>query len=292
MESTLQTLIEAIILGIVQGVAEFAPISSSAHLILVPWLFGWNSPLLSGLAFDVSLHLGTLAAVLIYFWSDLWRLLKAWFASVFQFRINPDPDRRLAWFLILSTIPAAIVGFTLEETVNATFHPTNPADSTRIMLAVAVMLVIFGLIMLLVDRLARHTRELTSMRVVDAIIIGLAQVLALFPGVSRSGATFTAGLGLSFRREQAARFAFLLSVPITMGAGLKGFIDLLQAWSAGALGSSDMLIVLVGIVTAGIAGYVCIAFLMRWLRTRSVMIFVIYRCVLAAIVVIVALTRG
>lgn len=288
----LRAILETIILGVVQGIAEFAPISSSAHLILVPWLFRWETSVLNGLAFDVSLHLGTLAAVFIYFRHDLWRLLKAWLASIVQFRINPDPDRRLAWFLIVGTIPAAIVGFTLEDVVDATFHADKGADATGIMLAVAAMLVIFGLIMLFVDSVARHTRPLENMRLVDSIVVGLAQTLALFPGVSRSGATLTAGLGLGFRREVAARYAFLLSVPITLGAGLKGFVDLVQGWQSGVLGSQEMLLVLIGMAAAGIAGYLCIAFLLRYLRTRSVMIFVIYRCVLAAIVVVAALTRA
>lgn len=288
----IRTLIEAIILGIVQGVAEFAPISSSAHLIIVPWLFGWDNPALTSLAFDVALHLGTLAAVVIYFWADLWRLLKAGLASVFQFRIGGDPDRRLAWYLVLATIPAVIVGYYMEDTIDAAFHSAGVEISTALMLTLAAMLAGFGLIMLLVDTLARHTRPIGAMRLVDALLVGLAQTLALFPGVSRSGSTITAGLALGFKRDEAARFSFLLAVPVTLGAGMRGLMDLLEAWQSAALTNTDMLIIVVGILSAGISGILCIHFLLRYLRSASLTIFVIYRLVLAAIVTVVALARA
>lgn len=287
----LRVIIQAIILGIVQGVAEFAPISSSAHLIIVPWLFGWNSPLLSGLAFDVALHLGTLAAVVIYFWSDLWNLLRAGFASIFQFKIGDDPNRKLAWLIVIATIPAVIAGFFLEGTINEIFHPAGIDVSAAIMLAIAAMLAGFGVIMYVADRLARHERPLTGIRLLDAILIGLAQTLALFPGVSRSGATITAGLALGFKRDVAARFSFLLSVPVTLGAGLKGLYDLLGSWQDGALGSTDLMVVAIGVLAAGISGYLCIHFLLRYLRTRSISIFVIYRFAVAALIVLVVFLR-
>lgn len=287
----LRVIIQAVILGIVQGVAEFAPISSSAHLIVVPWLFGWNSPLLSGLAFDVALHLGTLAAVAIYFGRDLWNLLRAGFASIFQFKIGDDPNRKLAWLIVIATIPAVIVGYYLENIIDAAFHPAGVDVPAGIMLAIAAMLAGFGVIMYLADRMARHERPLTGIRLLDAIVIGLAQTLALFPGVSRSGSTITAGLALGFKRDVAARFSFLLSVPVTLGAGLKGLVDLLGSWQEGALGSSDLLIVGVGVLAAGISGYLCIHFLLRYLRTRSIAIFVIYRFAVVALIVLVVILR-
>jgi undecaprenyl-diphosphatase len=287
----LRVILQAIVLGIVQGVAEFAPISSSAHLIIVPWLFGWTSPLLSGLAFDVALHLGTLAAVVIYFRQDLWNLLRAGLASVFQFKIGGDPNRKLAWLIVLATIPAVIVGFYIEDTVDAVFHPEGTDVPNAIMLAIAAMLAAFGVIMYFADRLARHERPLTGIRLVDALLVGLAQTLALFPGVSRSGATITAGLALGFKRDVAARFSFLLSVPVTLGAGLKGLVELLGSWQDGALGGSDLLVVAAGVLAAGISGYLCIHFLLQYLRTRSITVFVIYRFAVAALVVAVVLMR-
>jgi undecaprenyl-diphosphatase len=287
----IRTAIEAIILGIVQGIAEFAPISSSAHLIIVPWLFGWDNPTLDSLAFDVALHLGTLAAVLIYFRRDLWRLLVAGFASVFQFRIGDDPNRRLAWYIVLATIPAVIVGYFAEDAIEAAFHAVGLDISTGLMLTLAALLAGVGLIMLFVDTVAQHTRPLTGIRLLDAMIIGLAQTLALFPGVSRSGSTLIAGLALGFQRADAARFSFLLAVPVTLGAGLRGLLALVQEWQAGALSNGDALIVAIGVLSAGISGMLTIHYLLRYLRHSSLTVFVVYRCVLAAIVAAVALAR-
>ncbi len=159
------------------------------------------------------------------------------------------------------------------------------------MLSIAAMLAAFGVIMYLADRLARHERPLTGIRLVDAIAVGLAQTLALFPGVSRSGSTITAGLALGFKRDVAARFSFLLSVPVTLGAGLKGLFDLLGSWQDGGLGSSDLLVVAVGVLAAAISGYLCIHFLLRYLRTRSITVFVVYRFAVAALIVIVVFLR-
>jgi undecaprenyl-diphosphatase len=288
----LPELIAAIILGIVQGIAEFAPISSSAHLIIVPWLFGWDYPAISGLAFDVSLHIGTLAAVVIYFWSDLTTLFKAAWRSIVEWNLSDDPARKLAWLLVIATIPAIIVGYFLEDVVDATFHASGSDISTRIMLMIAFMLAFFGLIMYLVERYARHDRPLDSIRFIDALAIGLAQTLALFPGVSRSGSTITAGMALGFRRDVAARFSFLLSIPVTFGACVKGLLDISDAVRTGSLVPSDLIFFAVGILSAGIAGYLVIRFLLRYLRTQSIMVFVIYRWALAAVVVVVALWRA
>jgi undecaprenyl-diphosphatase len=287
----IRVIFEAIILGIIQGIAEFAPISSSAHLIIVPWLFGWESAALNGLAFDVALHLGTLAAVLIYFWNDLWAILKAGLASVAQFRIGNDLNRRLAWMIVLGTIPAVIAGFFLEDIIDATFHANGVDIPPAVMITVALVLFGFGLLMLFVDTVARHDRPLARIRFLDAFLIGLAQMLALFPGVSRSGSTITAGLALGFQRDVAARFSFLLSVPVTLGAGLRGLVDLFQSWQMGALVVTDLIVIAVGVVSAGVAGYLAIHFLLQFLRTRGVAVFVIYRGVVAAIVIMVALAR-
>lgn len=288
----LRLIFEAIILGIVQGIAEFAPISSSAHLIIVPWLFGWDNPALGGLAFDVALHLGTLAAVVAYFRRELWALLKAGLASIFQLRIGNDFDRKLAWLLVLGTIPAVIAGFLLEDAINALFHSHGVDIPTWAMLTVAGLLGGVGLLMWLVEKLARHDRPLSDIRLDDAMAVGGAQTLALFPGVSRSGATLIAGMALGFKRDVAARFSFLLSVPVTAGAGAKSLLDVWDGWQSGALVNSDLLLFLVGIVSAGVSGFLCIHFLLRYLRRSSTMIFVIYRLAVAALVVAVALSRA
>jgi undecaprenyl-diphosphatase len=288
----LQLIFEAIILGIVQGIAEFAPISSSAHLIIVPWLFGWDNPALSGLAFDVALHLGTLAAVVVYFRRELWALLKAGLASIFQLRIGNDFDRRLAWFLVLGTIPAVIAGYLLEDVIEALFHAHGVDIPTWAMLTVAALLGGVGLIMWLVEKLARHDRPLSDIRLDDAMAVGGAQTLALFPGVSRSGATLIAGMALGFKRDVAARFSFLLAVPVTAGAGVRSLLSVWEGWQSGALVNSDLVLFLVGIVSAGVSGFFCIHFLLRYLRRSSTMIFVVYRLALAAVVVFIALSRA
>jgi len=285
-------IVRALILGIIQGVAEFAPISSSAHLIIVPWLFGWQGGATTGLEFDVALHLGTLGAVLIYFRKELWTLIKAGFATIFKGGFKGDPNRKLAWLLVLGTIPAAFAGFFLEDTIDAVFHGNGAGTTNQVMISIAFMLALFGLIMYLVERFARHERTLGQLGWWDAFLIGLAQTLALFPGVSRSGSTITAGMALGFRRDVAARYAFLLSVPITLGAGLKGVLDMVQEQMSGAGAGNEWLVYLVGIVAAGISGYLCIHFLLEYLRTRTTMVFVIYRWALAAAVIAIALYRG
>lgn len=284
-------IFRALVLGIVQGISEFAPISSSAHLIIVPWLFGWEGGATSSLEFDVALHLGTLSAVLVYFWRELWILIKAGFASIFKGGIKGDPNRKLAWLLVLGTIPAAVAGFLLEDTIDATFHGNGAGTSNQAIIAIAFMLAFFGLLMYLAERFARHERTLGQLSWWDAFLIGLAQTLALFPGVSRSGSTLTAGMALGFKRDVAAKYAFLLSIPITLGGGLKGVVDLVQESQSGAAGSSQLLVLLVGILAAAISGFLCIRFLLAYLRTQTIMVFVIYRWVLALVVIVIALWR-
>lgn len=286
------TIIQAIILGVVQGIAEFAPISSSAHLIIVPWFFGWDNPALSGLTFDIALHLGTLTAVVVYFRVELWRLLKAGVRSIVERRIGADFERKLAWLLVLGTLPAIIVGVLVEDAIDAVFHAGGADIPTTAMILLAAMLAGVALIMYLVEKLARHTRPLEEIRVRDALIVGAAQSLALFPGVSRSGSTIIAGMALGFQRDVAARFSFLLSVPVTAGVGLKSLLDIGGDWQSGALTSYDLLLFVVGVTSAAVAGFLCIHYLLRYLRRSSIMIFVVYRAVLAAIVIAVALSRA
>ncbi len=285
------TIIQAIILGIIQGATEFIPISSSAHLIIVPWLFGWDSPSLTSLPFDVSLHLGTLVAVLVFFAQDWLRLIKAGIASIVERKIGGDPDRLMAWLVIIGTIPGALIGLLAESKIEALFHaPGTPITSTA-MLLMAVSIALMGGLLLLADRLAQHLRDFKQITLKDAILIGLAQAMAIFPGVSRSGSTITAGLALGLKRESAAKYSFMLSAPIILGAGLKSLAEIYSGFKSGALGSSDMLLFPVGIIAAGISGYLCIRFLLSYLQKHSANVFVYYRWALAVLVAVVALLR-
>lgn len=271
-------IIQAALVGLLQGLTEFIPISSSAHLELAPWIAGWSSDgLIGSLAFDVFLHLGTFVALVAYFWRDWRRYIGAWFASVRERRIGDDPDRRIAWLLLAATVPAAIIGFALEDFISEAFHGDN--DGAR--LAIAAFLVIGAAGLWLADRYGRRQRPMASLSTGSALVIGFSQALALLPGISRSGATITAGLALGLTREAAARFSFLLATPITFGAGAYGSRHLLTE----AHTSSEWAAIGVGFTVAALSGMLAIGFLLAWLRRRSVAIFSIYRIGFAAVVV-------
>lgn len=286
------TLFQAIVLGIVQGLTEFLPISSSAHLVIIPWLFGWENPVISSLPFDVALHIGTLISVLVFFAKDWVRLIKAGVASIVERKIGGDPDRRLAWFIVIGSIPGAVIGALAESKVEEIFHAPDTTLASSAVIAIAIVLAALGFFLFLAERVAKHVRGLDQANIKDALIVGASQALAIFPGVSRSGATITAGLFLGFKRDDAARFSFLLGAPIIAGAGLKSVYDLYQESQAGTLGSGDLLLYLVGFVASAITGFLTIKFLLRYLRTNSTDIFVYYRWVMAAFLIIIALVRG
>ena len=278
----MDVVIQAALVGLLQGLTEFIPISSSAHLELAPWIAGWESDgLVGSLAFDVFLHLGTLVALLVYFARDWLRYLRAWLASIRERRIGDDPDRRIAWLLIAATVPAAIIGFALEGFIEDAFHGDN--DGAR--LAIAGFLVVGALALWLADRLGSQRRELADVTTSTALTIGLSQALALLPGISRSGATITAGRALGLTREAAARFSFLLATPITFGAGLYGSRRLLTETHSGV----EWLAIGVGFAAAAVSGMVAIGFLLAWLRRRSLTVFSLYRVGFAAVVVILVL---
>jgi undecaprenyl-diphosphatase len=283
------TIIQAVILGIIQGLTEFIPVSSSAHLIIVPWLFRWSDP---GLAFDVALHLGTLTALLWFFRSDWVRLIRAGIASIIERKIGHDNNRRLAWLLVIGTIPGGIVGWLAESKIEELFHQNNTAHTLEAMIAMAIIIALLGAALFAAERIARHLRALNQISLKDAIIIGLSQALAIFPGVSRSGSTITAGLFLGFQRETAARFSFLLSTPIILSAGVKSIFDVRSELAAGTMAQSDLLIYAIGFVTAALSGYLCIKFLLRFLQKNSTDIFVYYRWLLAILIIAVAFIRG
>lgn len=248
-------------MGILQGLTEFLPVSSSAHLILFPRYFGWQSP---GLYFDVALHLGTLTAVLLYFWKDLWSLSQGLLAPK-----NPElaPHRRTVGFIVLATIPGVIAGLLLEEAADNAF---------RSPILIAGALLVAGTLLGLADRFCTGKRTLEGLTWKSALGIGVAQSLALIPGVSRSGSTITAGLALGMTRTEAARFSFLLSVPIIAGAGILKLPEILEAPSPS--------VVAIGFVAAAVSGVLAIKFLMSYVLTRTYRPFVIYRWGLALFV--------
>ncbi len=266
------TSLQAIALGLIQGLSEFLPISSSAHLTLMPWLLGWEDP---GLAFDVALHFGTLLAVLWYFRMEWLALIKAAFGIVTTGRIE-TPEKRKLIHLILATIPGAIGGLLLQSKAESAFRSPQ---------LIAIALIVMGIVLWLVDKLVDQRRVLGEMRWVDALLIGLSQVIALIPGVSRSGSTITTGRGLRFDRESAAEFSFLMSMPIIAAAVvLEGPKALAQE------GLSNELIS--GVAASAISGWLAISVLMRFVTKHSYGIFAFYRIVLGIAVLAVIYARG
>jgi undecaprenyl-diphosphatase len=262
------TLFQAIVLGAVQGVTEFLPISSTAHLALAPWIFGWPDP---GLSFDVALHVGTLVALLLFFRVEWVQLLQGGVALLSGGR--RAPNARLALYLILATIPALIVGALLSHFADTTLrHP----------LVIATALIVLAIVLVIAERIGRRKTELKDISAADALAVGCAQALAIVPGVSRSGVTITAGLFRGMTREAAARFSFFLSTPVIAAAIAKTIFDGIRT----GFSAADPTSLVAGILVSGIVGYLSIAFLLRYLATHSTYIFVYYRIVLGVLVVI------
>jgi undecaprenyl-diphosphatase len=260
------------VLGITQGVTEFAPVSSSGHLILVPWLFGWsilNNAELNK-TFDVALHLGTLVGALAYFWRDIARYLTAWFRSIASRSVR-TADERLAWALVIGTIPGALAGALFEEVI------TNDLGQPWL---IAVMLAVFGVLLYVVDRVAARRRSIDDVGVRDGLLLGVAQAVALQPGVSRSGVTITAARAMGLDRPSAARFSFLLSLPIIAGAGALKGLDLVR----GGLPSGMAAPFLWGMLASAISGFLVIWFLLAYLRRRDFALFLWYRIAVAVVV--------
>jgi len=273
------TLVQALVLGLVQGATEFIPISSSAHLVLVPWLLSWDA---APLAFDTTVHWGTLVAVLAVFWRDIWALVVAGWNSLLAAlgtkRTYDHTQARVAWALVLATLPAVFAGFFLESYFEGLF--AEPVG-------VAWQLLVTAAILIVSERLHQRDRSLSDIGWLDALVIGLAQAVAIVPGISRSGATIAAGLARGVRREAAARFSFLLSVPVILGAGLFQLFDLTATGELGDLAGA----MIVGFVVAAVSGYLCIRWLLRYLSHRSMNVFAAY-CVLFGIFnLVVALLR-
>lgn len=257
------TFFQAFILGIIQGLTEFLPISSSAHLVLAPYFFGWQFPIEQVFPFDVLVQIGTLAAVIIYFWKDLLSIGRAFLSGLIQRQPFKEPHSRLGWYILLATLPAGVIGLLFDDLVEQAFH--DPAITAFFLLITATLLVI-------AEKVGRRTRSLHELGWRDALWIGFAQALSIFPGISRSGATIAGAMTCNLQRREAARFSFLMSIPIMAAAGLLSLVKL-----AALPGLAQFLPVLaVGFITAAVVGYLSIHWLLAFLTRRSLNIFAIY----------------
>jgi undecaprenyl-diphosphatase len=264
--------LQAIILGISQGLTEFLPISSTAHTLVVSRLLGWPDP---GAAFTAVTQVGTELAVVIYFRNDIARILKAWFASLTKVEQRSNPDAKMGWYVIIGTIPIGVTGLAFRSSIETT---------ARNLWLVAGSLIFMGILLGLADRFAKHTKSEVDLNTKNAVLFGLGQALALIPGVSRSGATITTGLAMGFRRDVAARYSFLLAIPAVFASA---------ALTAGDIASDDFVnwpATIVATLVAFVVGYFVIAGLMRYLQTRTFMPFVIYRIALGLLLLVLLAT--
>jgi undecaprenyl-diphosphatase len=264
---TIMTVFQAFILGLTQGIAEFLPISSTAHIILIPWLFHWPDP---GLTFDVAIHIGTLTAVVTYFWKDWTTLIY----NGFRYGIA-SKEGKMFWFLVVASVPGAIAGILFEESIKTVF---------RSPLLIGIMLIIMGLFLFGADRFGKKADSDQDITFVQSLCVGLSQALSIIPGVSRSGVTMTSGLLSGLTREGAARFSFLLSTPIIAGAGLFGLRHLTR--------QEINLQFIVGVATSAVIGFLVIGLLLRWLRKSNFLPFVWYRFMVGATVITLFLVRS
>jgi undecaprenyl-diphosphatase len=263
-------LLQSIVLGIVQGLTEFLPISSSAHLRIVPAMLGWEDP---GAAFTAVCQLGTEAAVLIYFRHELWAIATHWLRHPRRYE---DPNVRLGWFLIVATIPIGIFGFLFRDQIET---------GARNLWLIGTVLIVFALVLGYADRHGRHSREIDQLSARDGVLIGLAQSLSLIPGVSRSGATMSAGLLLGLDRPAAARFAFLIAIPAVLASGLFELFGIATGDSPGEDGAGAIIL---ATVISFVVGYAAIAWFLRYLASHSLELFVVYRIVVGAAVLVLA----
>jgi undecaprenyl-diphosphatase len=260
------TWYEAVILGIVQGLTEFLPISSSGHLRIVPALFGWNDP---GAAFTAVTQLGTMAAVVIYFAKDIWRIANTWLRSLFNPALRGELDARMGWYVILGTIPIVILGLVFQNQIETV---------ARDLRVIATTLIVLGIILLIADQRGPNTKKLENLSFFDAMMFGFAQALALIPGVSRSGATITAGLFMGYDRASAARYSFLLSIPAVVASGIFQLSDIGTGDGPGLAATA------IATLLAFISGYASIALLLRYVSNHSFFPFVVYRVILGVLV--------
>jgi len=271
------TIWQAIILGIIQGLTEFLPISSSGHLILVPWLFRWeifHHPALNK-TFDVALHFGTFVGVAVYFRADIWRLIRGWLRSIAQRRLGGDPYRKLSWLIIISTIPGALAGIKFADVIEQKLGAP---------LIIGILMAGFGVVLAIAELVSRQRRDLEHVTWRDAIVIGIAQAVALAPGTSRSGITMAVGLFGNIKRETAARYSFLISIPIIGGVAAAKGLHLVKS----GLPEGMALPFLFGVISAAVSGYLVIRFFLAYLQRHTLYPFVLYRIAVGVPVIYLA----
>ncbi|WP_018680300.1 undecaprenyl-diphosphate phosphatase [Actinokineospora enzanensis] len=261
------TWFQAIILGLVQGLTEFLPISSSAHIRIVSELWFGDD---AGASFTAVIQLGTETAVIIYFAKDIWRLLKAWFVGLVKSDTRADPDYKLAWYVIIGSAPIAVLGVVFKDLIRT---------ELRNLWITAIVLMVFAVVLAVADELGKQTRDKLTMR--DSFLMGLAQAMALVPGVSRSGGTLTAGLFLGLTRESATRYSFLLAIPSVFGAGIFSIPDVLDRSGPGVQASIPQTVV--ATIISFVVGYACVAWLLRYVAKHNYMLFVWYRILVGAL---------
>jgi len=273
------TIFQSILLGIVQGLTEFLPVSSSGHLVIVPYLLGWDIPAEVEFVFDVLVQVATLIAVIVYFWSDLMGIAKALITGIKKRDLFEDPQSRLGILVILATIPAGIIGVIIKPLVEAAFASPQ---------ATAIFLLVTAGLLIIAERAGNRSRDLSQLNWIDALWIGLFQALAIFPGVSRSGSTITGGMLRNLKREPAARFSFLMSIPIMLAAGTLATFDLRNIADL----SSNLLVFIPGFIAAAVIGYLAIRWFLHYLTHRSLYVFAVYCIFLSCLTLAVSLIRG
>ena len=270
--------IQALIMGLVQGLTEFIPVSSSGHLVLVPWLFGWKDPFIDSVAFTVVLHMGTFVALLAFFWRDWVTLIPAGLATIRDRSFKGDPNRKMAFLLVIATIPAILVGPIFESKFEELVR--EPAR-------IALMLCVGAAILWLADRWGSKQRDETSLSFRESLGIGVAQVIALVPGISRSGISISAGMFLGLNREAAARFSFLMATPVIGGAGVW---EARKFFTHEAGPNPEMNVVVIGFLAAMVSGFLAVRFMLEFLKRQPLTAFIVYRIVAAVVVFIVLLS--
>lgn len=272
------TIFQSILLGLVQGLTEFLPISSSGHLVIIPYLLGWDIPAGTAFIFDVLVQVATLIAVIGYFWKDLVVIAKAMLSDLWHKHPFHSQDSRLGWLILLACVPAGIAGITIKNIVEASF--ASPIATSFFLFGTAILL-------LIAEKLGSRKRELADINWIDAIWVGIFQALAIFPGLSRSGATISGGMLRNMQRPAAARFSFLMSIPIMLAAGLLAGVDLVQMANV----TEQLLVFIPGFITAAVTGYLTIRWLLGYLTRRPLYVFSIYCAVMATLTILVYFVR-
>jgi undecaprenyl-diphosphatase len=272
------TLLQSILLGLIQGLTEFLPISSSGHLVIIPYILGWNIPPASAFIFDVLVQVATLVAVIGYFWKDLIAIASAMLKDLWHKQPFHSYESKLGWLILLACVPAGLVGITIKDLVEAAF--ASPIATALFLYGTAILLFI-------AEKVGSRTRELQHITWIDAIWVGFFQALAIFPGLSRSGATISGGMLRNLKRPAAARFSFLMTIPIMLAAGLLAGVDMLKMPDVGR----ELLVFIPGFITAGVTGYLTIRWLLGYLTRQPLYVFSVYCAAMASLTILVYIVR-